>query len=288
MKPKELCRICNSEISYLFDGKIMNKYNISYYKCNSCGFIQTESPYWLEEAYNNVIAHTDVGLLNRNLLFRDILSKMILKYFNPDRKFLDYAGGYGIFTRLMRDNGFDFYSYDKYCENIFARNFELKELDHQDNFELITAFEYLEHIVDPVNEIKTLFKYSDALLFSTEIQPDYGLNNINDWWYFAPETGQHISFYTKQTFEYMADSFNCNLYTNGSNLHMLILNSRTLKNNPFHDTNKNIFRKLARKLVILMDNSGNRVYDKPKSKLQDDFFSSQDQTKRDQNSQYPE
>ncbi len=38
--------------------------------------------------------------------------------------FLDYAGGYGVFTRLMRDIGFDFYWHDPYTQNLFANGFE--------------------------------------------------------------------------------------------------------------------------------------------------------------------
>jgi hypothetical protein len=44
------CKICKSEVKYLFSKEILSKYNIKYYQCSTCLFIQTEKPYWQEEA----------------------------------------------------------------------------------------------------------------------------------------------------------------------------------------------------------------------------------------------
>jgi len=40
---------------------------------------------------------------------------------NPDGIFLDYAAGYGLFVRLMRDAGYNFRWSDLYCQNLFVR-----------------------------------------------------------------------------------------------------------------------------------------------------------------------
>lgn len=45
------CKICGSETSQKFKAKILVKYDINYYHCENCGFLQTEEPFWLEEAY---------------------------------------------------------------------------------------------------------------------------------------------------------------------------------------------------------------------------------------------
>jgi len=37
---------------------------------------------------------------------------------NPDGIFLDYAAGYGLFVRLMRDAGYNFRWSDLYCQNL--------------------------------------------------------------------------------------------------------------------------------------------------------------------------
>lgn len=41
------CKICHHEVDKLFKEKVLNKYNIQYYKCPQCGFIQTEKEFWL-------------------------------------------------------------------------------------------------------------------------------------------------------------------------------------------------------------------------------------------------
>jgi hypothetical protein len=231
MKNKQTCKICGSQAHFLFTGKILNKYNISYFKCRQCSFIQTENPYWLEESYHSAIADMDIGYLSRNLIYRDFVSSFITgnKQFNPDAAFLDYGGGYGAFVRLMRDNGFNFYREDKYCQNIFAKYFDVKDITINQPFEMVTCFEVFEHLADPMPEIEKILHYSKSVLFSTELQPDTELKSPDDWWYFSPESGQHISFYTKKSLETMAEKYRLNFYTNGVSTH--IFTDKTLDRN---------------------------------------------------------
>jgi len=237
------CNICSSEAKFLFKSFVLNKYEVDYYKCPICEFIQTESPYWLDEAYKNAITDLDIGLVSRNATYSIAVEKIILDNFKHGEKFLDYAGGYGLFVRLMRDKGFNFYREEKYCENIFAKNYDLVDLIGDDKFEIITTFEVFEHLVNPLEEIKNIFKYSDSLIFSTELQPPHEIKDINDWWYFVPETGQHISFYSLNTLKYIALKFKCYFYSNGSNLHLFTNKkfvNNPLSNEQFSDDNKKI------------------------------------------------
>jgi hypothetical protein len=196
----------------------MNTYNVSYYQCNKCGFIQTEEPYWLDEAYKRPINVCDTGIMQRNIGLSKQTSTIIRTAFNKDAHFLDYAGGYGIFVRLMRDIGYDFYWYDKYAQNLFATGFEYKN----QKLELITAFEVFEHLVNPVEEIQDILNLSHgvSLLFSTNIY-DIGLKvKGQDWWYYGFDHGQHISFYSMKTLEYMANAFKIHYYYINDGLHL--------------------------------------------------------------------
>ena len=223
------CNICKNETTFLFKGIVLNKYKVIYYKCPSCDFIQTEKPYWLDDAYNNVITDLDVGLVARNLKYSVEIEKVIIKNFNYDGKFLDYAGGYGLFVRLMRDKGFNFYRQDKYAENIFARNFDLDNIGENVRFEAVTAFEVFEHLENPLEDIEKMLSYSDSLIFSTELQPKNEIKNVDDWWYFTPQTGQHISFYAEKTLKYIADKYHLFFYSNRP-LHLL--SKKKYKKNP--------------------------------------------------------
>jgi 2-polyprenyl-3-methyl-5-hydroxy-6-metoxy-1,4-benzoquinol methylase len=212
----------------IFSARVLNKYDVKYFQCSSCRFIQTEKPYWLEEAYGDVIADLDIGYVTRNVSYSEIVNTIIKLGFNSKLRFLDYGGGYGIFVRLMRDKGIEFFRQDKYCGNLFSKYLDVNDQHTQDNFELMTAFEVFEHLEDPMREIEEMFTFSDSILFSTVIQPKYPLKNSKDWWYFMPETGQHVAFYSKESLRHIADSFNCNIYSNGRNLHLLTKKNFTL------------------------------------------------------------
>lgn len=214
------CLICHSESKSLFSATVLRKHFVTFFKCESCGFIQTEKPYWLDEAYSEAISLMDVGLLSRNINLSNILPAFFTEHFNAEAPFLDYGGGYGIFVRLMRDQGFDFYRQDKHCENIFAKGFELEDLHMGKPIELITAFEVFEHLPDPLNEIREILSHGSSLLFTTHLQPNDNIKSARDWGYFAVDTGQHISFYTRQSLEILANTFGMNFYTNNSTLHL--------------------------------------------------------------------
>lgn len=212
------CKICNSYSNQAFTVKILKKYDAKYFKCNSCGYLFAEEPYWLDEAYSRSINLSDTGLLDRNIYFSKVLSVLIYFCFNKNGLFLDYAGGYGVFTRLMRDVGFDFYWHDPYTRNLFANGFE-KEIKSNSEFELITAFEVLEHLVNPKEELEKMLHYSKTIVFSTELMPKV-IPDPKEWWYYGFNHGQHISFYSEKTLHTLANQFKLNYY-NVNGIHIL-------------------------------------------------------------------
>ncbi|MEL7036523.1 MAG: glycosyltransferase [Cyanobacteria bacterium J06592_8] len=217
------CKICNSNVSSLDQAKVLNKYDINYFQCQTCGFVQTEEPFWLEEAYSSPIAKSDYGLVARNIAFSKLTHRVILNCFNPASQFLDYGCGYGLFVRILRDLGLNFYGYDKYCPNLFSENFSLDFIDqnYTNSYELVTAFEVFEHFNNPLENIEEIIsKFSKNILFSTELLPTSN-PKPNQWYYYALHEGQHIAIYTTKSLAVIADQFNLNLYTNGSSIHLL-------------------------------------------------------------------
>lgn len=194
------------------------KHLVAYFHCNRCGFVQTEEPYWLEEAYQNPINVYDTGILSRNHRLSQQVAAVIYFLFDKEARFLDYAGGYGIFTRLMRDIGFDFYWDDPHTQNLLARGFEYSGPDG--DIELVTAFECIEHFVDPLAEFERLLSLSSSILLSTEPIAD-NPPPPEEWWYYALGHGQHVSFYSEKTLRFLADKFSLNYYGAGTNLFLL-------------------------------------------------------------------
>jgi len=212
------CKICNGCLELFSQATILSKYRVKYYKCAECGFIQTEAPFWLNEAYQSPINKSDLGLLNRNLTYAKITGTLISVLFNKDGLYLDYGGGYGVLTRMMRDLGYNFYHYDPYCDNIFALGFEAN-LESRAKFDMVTAFELFEHLSDPLLQVDSILEYTDSLLFSTELLPVTN-PKPDEWRYYGLEHGQHISFYTLKSLQTIADIYKINFYSNQTTLHL--------------------------------------------------------------------
>jgi len=213
------CKICSQSSIPFAKALLLGKYEVQYFRCSRCGFIQTEDPYWISEAYSDPVALNDIGLVHRNIRLSAVTKAMIFLFFQKRGKFIDYGGGYGLFVRLMRDGGFDFYWTDDYCPNLFAQGFTISDLA-LGQFELLTAFEVFEHFIDPLAQIKQLMGFSRNILFSTVFIPS-PTPFPDDWWYYAVEHGQHVSLFSRDSLQYIAQELNLNYYTNGKSLHSL-------------------------------------------------------------------
>lgn len=200
--------------TFAFKTTILKKYQASFYKCEKCGFLQSENPYWLQESYTEAINLSDTGILARNEYLRKIVTVLTFCFFGKNTKILDWGGGYGVMTRMLRDDGWDAYWYDEYAQNIFAKPF-IGEKNKK--YDLITSFEVFEHLPNPLDDIEKMLEISDNILFSTLLIPQ--TIPSHDWWYYGFNHGQHISFYSKQTLETIARKFKLN-YTGTNQIHI--------------------------------------------------------------------
>ena len=207
------CKVCASSAEHVFNGRILNKYSVKYYKCHSCGYLFTEDPFWLSEVYTDAISKFDTGIIARNISLSKKVSIFLL--FNKINSSLcvDYSGGYGLFTRLMRDKGINFFWTDKYAKNIFAEGFEHPSSDFH-NVKIVTAFECFEHFEDPMKIFDEILSECNVLIFSTVLIPSPIPRS--DWWYYTFDRGGHISFYSKETLHFVAKKYNLECYTSGS------------------------------------------------------------------------
>jgi hypothetical protein len=185
---------------------LLGKYEVSYFHCDQCGSLQTEKPYWLDEAYSDPLP--DIGAVSRSQ------KRQVLTYFlgkvvglSASDKILDWGGGDGLLVRMLRDVGLDSYLYDKYAENRFAVGFED---DGQQMYAMILAFEVWEHFAFPQEEVEKLFSRKPKFVFvSTGLYAKQGDN----WPYLAPQRGRHLFFYSKRSRQYVADTFGYQVLT---------------------------------------------------------------------------
>jgi hypothetical protein len=206
------CKICEAPSSFFEAADVLKKYRVQYFRCEKCGFIQTEAPYWLEEAYSSAIASQDVGIMQRNLMNCEVTSAVLNLFFPKMSNAVDFGGGHGVFVRLMRDRGFNFFWSDLHATNDYARGFESEE---GSTYDFLTAFEVIEHLADPVSSLSSLMNISENVFVSTCLVPQPA-PKLFDWWYYVPSTGQHISFYTEESLRLLAIRCGRNIFSAGT------------------------------------------------------------------------
>jgi hypothetical protein len=214
---KAVCRACGGEVRPLGRAKVLRAHDVGYECCPHCDYIQTETPYWLEEAYKNPITAQDTGSLERVLTLADVTKVVLALVLGRRGRCLDYGGGYGVFTRRMRDLGVDFRWEDRYCENLLARGFEARP--GEKGFVLATCFEVLEHVERPRELLAELLARADAVLVGTELN-DGSRERFFEWPYVAAEHGQHVGFCGERTLRRLADSLGVRVVSNGKSLHL--------------------------------------------------------------------
>lgn len=195
---------------------ILARHHVRYYRCPDCGLLTLPEPTWLDEAYENPIYAGDEGLLRRSRIAAHFTSAIIRSERLSSGSFLDWAGGYGTFTRMMRDKGFDYYTADPYTENVLAPGYEG---DETATYAMVTAFEVLEHLPDPIRQLHGIAQQTDLMLFSTELQPSPP-PDPGQWWYYQEESGQHVTFHTRESLRRLAQHLGFRLTTNGTQFHL--------------------------------------------------------------------
>jgi hypothetical protein len=247
------CLICHARSEPFTRATILGKYEVQYFRCGECHFIQTETPYWLDEAYADAIVSSDVGLVSRNQHYAQIVDRVLRFALPTSIRCIDYGGGYGMFTRMMRDRGHHFFHFDPHCRNLFADGFTARR--DENSFDFLTAFEVFEHLADPHAELQRLDQMAENWFVSTEVVPDPP-PKPDQWWYYVLDGGQHISLWSRRALEIVAKRYNRNLISYRG-MHLFCVGSL----NPHW-------------VRLLMRNRGSRLLDtfrRRRSLLQDDF-----------------
>lgn len=246
MSPSPLCPVCDSAMADFDRAPVLNgKYEAVYHRCPACGLVAARDTPWLEEAYTHAIHDADSGLLRRARKVSRLTAAVIGFEGLRGGRFLDWAGGYGVFTEFMRERGADFWHHDDFAEPVFARKFVDDGTSHYD---LITAFEVFEHLAEPRKELAHLAERTDYVFFSTELLPDPA-PKVGEWWYYLPNVGQHITFHTPESLRRLGEHLGYQLTTNGTNWHMfhrrpLDVRTRMLLSSTLHGTGRRVRRKL--------------------------------------------
>jgi glycosyltransferase involved in cell wall biosynthesis len=213
-RSKENCRLCGNVAKYRFSKLILNKYNVSYFECGYCHSLQTETPYWLEEAYSPQAEKFDTGKASRTLENFFLLPSLYdILGVNRNNVFVDWGGGSGLLTRLLRDVGINCYCYDLYSNSEFSHGFLWQS--QQSSVAIISAFEVIENFPNLVTGWDSIFKLNpDYFVCSTERYT----GQREEWFYLSPEDGQRIFFYSSFALALIAGKRGYTVYPIGSYL----------------------------------------------------------------------
>lgn len=205
------CRLCNATAEAAFSSEVLFKYPVTYHKCSACGSLQTETPYWLEEAYSQKAEQFDTGKASRTLSNVLLLQRVFeIIGVHPADRCADFGGGTGLFARLMRDLGYNYYTSDKYGDGEFCAGWSWAKFDRR--VKLVTIFECAEHFEHPDAEWDAIFATgADFILGTTGVYTGQGA----DWSYLSPETGQHLFFYSPAAISLIASKRRFSAYIFG-------------------------------------------------------------------------
>lgn len=196
---KDACRLCAGSASYAFSATIMGRREIDYFACGDCGSLQTETPTWLDEAYSLHLGLLDCGAVQRNL--DNAAACILVARLWRLRDALDYGGGDGMLTRLLRDYGVNCFVVDKYAAPTYAQGFSVPDFTQP---QMLFSFEVFEHFDSPASQLKELFDRRPLLfLSSTSLYRGQKAN----WPYLSLRSGRHVFFYGVEAMHRVAANY---------------------------------------------------------------------------------
>ena len=213
-----LCRLCRGPLSLSFRERVLNKYPVGYWRCLDCGSMQTDPPHWLEESYSAPRPMTDTGMVARSIQMAQMTSLLLrIASVGAQTKCLDWGGGNGLFCRMMRDQGYNFFNDDKYAKPFYCDGFTFQRAGIA-KCDILTSFEIFEHLANPVVELEEILSLEPRLwIFSTQLYEQQG----PEWNYFGPANGQHVFFYSAQGLEGFATAHGYR-FIRGRHLHAFV------------------------------------------------------------------
>jgi SAM-dependent methyltransferase len=192
---------------------------VYYHRCNGCGLIFTSAfDHWSKDDYLRHIYNDDYVLVDPDYIDTRPAGNavFILDFIKKGHalRCLDYGGGNGKLTSLLREGGVDGHSWDPMGEG---------GAPPSGSFDFISAFEVLEHAPEPLATIQQalgLLNGRGVLLFST-LTIDHVSPRGMDNWYIAPRNG-HVTLYTRRSLQTMFAGVGYWVHHFNDNLHMAL------------------------------------------------------------------
>lgn len=219
------CKICQSNNSKVIRGKLRYDIKRDVLKCQDCGFVclaeANKDEYYQSDEYrknygpNLNKASNSQEIFDTYFPFQSEMIKEIESVLKSDTKIFDLGCSTGHFLEALKEkvglrvgleldqaavdfikNNFDFKVYDRPIEEV-----EIVE----GPFDVITSFQVLEHIEDPLKFLQALKKilkpdgylYIEVPNLNDALLSVYKIKGYENFYYREP----HLSYFNKQSFE---------------------------------------------------------------------------------------
>jgi hypothetical protein len=172
---------------------------VRYFLCDGCGFcFAPEFRRWSDRRFKERIYNDDYVLVDPEYagVRPERTAEFVDSVFGRARdraSHLDFGGGSGLTSRLLRDRGWQSSSHDHFVDG-------RRKLSQAATYDLVTAWEVFEHVADPRRLMADLSRVAhpqSVIMFSTLLSDGHiGRGQALDWWYLAPRNG-HVSLYSR-------------------------------------------------------------------------------------------
>ena len=174
---------------------------VYYFQCGQCAFCYApQFGEWTiqdfeQKIYNDEYVQVDPAYLDSRP--RKNAASMVSMFGERGLRIrhLDYGGGRGLLSELLRQARWQSASYDPFVDGP-------ADLGRLGRFDLITAYEVFEHVPDVWQlavDLSALLAEDGLVLFSTLMSDGHLLPRQRiGWWYAAPRNG-HISLFSKRS-----------------------------------------------------------------------------------------
>jgi 2-polyprenyl-6-hydroxyphenyl methylase/3-demethylubiquinone-9 3-methyltransferase len=190
---------------------------VAYFRCVDCGFLFTpDFDAWSGDDFAHRIYNDEYHRVDPDFAqVRPAYFARQLTQAPPSARArvrtLDYGGGEGRLTALLRASGFAMADFVDPHFGAGARPAGV--------YDLVTAFEVFEHATAPLASAEQAMSYvaeTGVLLFSTALQPK---GDLASWFYVAPRNG-HVSIHTRNSLGALAARLGVRYRHLGGGLHL--------------------------------------------------------------------
>lgn len=213
------CNLCYSQKTET----IMTKLPYNLVKCTKCSLYylnpqptkKSLQSFYTKDYFQGGLAATGYSsytLLDRDLSFEARIRLNLVKKYIHQGKLLDIGCGYGHFLKEARDDGFDVFGLDISKEaikqlqkkySITGKAGDVIENDlPSDVFDVITAWDVIEHIQNPRKSLQDLFKKLSKngwLFLTTPNIKSIDAKILGKYWYGFKRIPEHLYFFSPET-----------------------------------------------------------------------------------------